>query len=63
MTIWMKVTLDKYEFPLEIADNPIALAKKCGTTRGAVISGVSKYKLGKARSSFRKVVIDEEEIE
>ena len=61
MTIWMKVTLDKYEFPVEIADSPLALAIKCGTTKGCIISGASKYKCGVQRTSYRKVVIEEED--
>ena len=61
MTIWMKVTLDKYEFPIEIADSPLALAIKCGTTKGSIISGVSKYKCEGKRTSYRKVVIEEDD--
>ena len=36
MDIWMKVSADEYEFPLQIADTQRELAKLCGVRRDTI---------------------------
>ena len=60
MTLWLKVTHDKYEFPLAIADSPKQLAEMVGTTKAAVVSGACHFRHGRAWSCYRKVEIEDE---
>lgn len=43
----MKVTKDKYQLPLAVADSASELAEICGTTRNSVVSTISHYKKGR----------------
>ncbi len=60
LVVWLKVTLDKYEQIVEMADSAEELAHKCGTTKNSVASGASQYAHGRTRSSYRRVIIDDE---
>ena len=61
MTLWLKVTHDKYEFPVAIADNPQQLADMVGTTKASIISSVSHFKHGRMEwTSYRKVVVEDD---
>lgn len=62
MTVWMKVTDDKYELPLIIADTCSELACKCGVQEGSIRRYIHHHKAGdtkKQRSIYHKVVIEE----
>lgn len=41
MTLYMKTTRDKYEFPIAVADSPKELAQLLGTSAEAVSSSLS----------------------
>ena len=63
---YMKVTNDKYELPIAIADSAEELAEKCGTTKGVVYTSVTKSKYGWVNKNgtpkyfpYRKVEIGE----
>lgn len=58
--LWLKVTLDKYELPLAVAETSDELARLVGVSGNAVRLGRSQEKRGK-RSSYKKVRIDDEE--
>lgn len=47
MNIWMKVTRDKYQLPLAVADSASELARMCDTTPNCVVSTVSHYNKGR----------------
>ena len=49
--IWMKVTADKYELPLVIADSSRELAEMCGTTANSIVSAISHHKKGRTEYS------------
>lgn len=49
--IWMKVTADKYELPLVIADSAKELAEICGTTANSIVSAISHHKKGRTEYS------------
>lgn len=44
MTIYMKVTRDKYRLPVAVADSPKELAALCGVSPNAIYSGFSHEK-------------------
>lgn len=55
-TLYMKVTKDKYELPIAVAESPRELAEMLGTTRQNVLSCISK-KL----PTWKRIYIDDEE--
>ena len=57
----MKVTKDKYELPLAVADSAPGLAKLLGITENAIYSSMSNAKKNGYRQSFVKVVLDDTE--
>ena len=58
--IWMMVTTDKYEFPIEVAESAGKLAELVGSSRGSIISSVHKLEHGVIKKSrYRRVVDDE----
>lgn len=59
MRIWMKVTKDKYELPLIVADTAEELAQKCGTSANNIRSTVSHAAKQNFRSGFVKVECEE----
>lgn len=42
MTLYMKVTNDKYELPVAVADTGRELAEMVGTTKNTIFSSISK---------------------
>ena len=60
MDVWIKVSADKYELPVAIADTPSELARLCGTTANTISSTWSHYKKGNIKkSSYVKVRLEE----
>ncbi len=56
MKLYMKVTKDKYELPLAVADSAKELAAMVGTKENTVNSCISKgYK------AWKKVIVEDEE--
>jgi hypothetical protein len=58
--VWLKVTHDKYEFPVAVADTAAKLAELCDTTEGTIYSSISHMKHGQW-SPYRKVRIEIDE--
>lgn len=56
MTLYLKVTTDKYQLPVAVADSPGELAKIIGVNRTSVNSMVTR-----GQSGLIRVRIDEEE--
>ena len=62
MIIWMKVTRDKYELPVAVADSAAELARKLGVSKGSIESSASQQKRGlNLHSIYRRVEVDDEE--
>ncbi len=59
MVIYMKVSDDKYQLPVAVADTAKELAKICNTTPNNIHSHISKIKKG----IYKKVVYIKVEIE
>ncbi len=61
MIIWMKVTHDKYELPVAIADSAAELARKLGVSKGSIESSVSRQKRGlNLHSIYRRVEVEDD---
>lgn len=63
--LWMKVTNDELELPLEVHDTAVKLAQACGVTVDSVYASISHYRHGWIKSTpYRKVLVDpDEEVE
>lgn len=62
MKIWMKLTNDKYQLPLIVADSAVELARLCNTTSNNVVSTNSHYRKGRIiNPSYICVTIEEGE--
>jgi len=62
--LWMKVTFDEYQFPIEIADSVHELARLTGAKVQNIRCCVSKLEHGKSkRSHWVRVRMEEEEDE
>lgn len=57
----MKVSADKYEFPLIMADTQSELARICGVKRDSVASAIHHARKRNMRCQYVKVVIEEDE--
>lgn len=58
--LWMKVTDDKYELPLAVAESAADLARMVGIKPASLYSILSRDRHGKLHSSYREVEIDDE---
>ena len=58
--VWMKVTNDKYELPVLVADSAPELAKMLGCRPNNIYSSLSHAKHGRQNTTYRKVLINEE---
>lgn len=64
MIVYMKVTRDKYELPIAIADTVGELARMTGASKETIFSNISHQKRGSIRKgSFKRVDIGELEEE
>ena len=62
MTLWLKVTKDKYELPLAVADTAAELGRMLGVSGNTIRTMACKYSKGKIKTSkYRKVVINEDD--
>lgn len=61
MKLYLKVTKDRYELPLAVADSPRELAKMIGVSRDTINTALSKVKAGEVRNSTYKIVEVEDE--
>lgn len=62
MTLWLKVTADKYESQVAIADTAGQLAKMVGVSQNNIYSCVSNANKHGYRSQFIKVEIEEDDL-
>lgn len=56
MKLYLKVTRDKYELPVAVADSAAELATMVGTTKNNVLSCISKK-----YPTWKKVIVEDEE--
>lgn len=59
--VYLKVSHDKYELPLAVADSVKELSRICGVPENNISSLISKYEHGVMKwTSYRKVVIPDD---
>lgn len=63
MTLYIKVTNDKYELPVAVADSPSELAIMLGLKRQTLWSIFSRVRKGEYRYKIYQIVEIEEEVE
>lgn len=61
MTIWIKVSRDKYEFIEEMGDSAGILARKLRLNKQTILRAIWKAKKTGTWCPYRKVEIEEEE--
>ena len=61
MKLYLRVTKDKYELPVAVADSPRELAQMIGVSRDTILSSLSHVKAGQIRNSIYKLVEVEDE--
>ena len=62
ITLWMKVTLDKYELPVAVADTSGQLAQMIGVTPNNIHSAISNARKDGYRCQYVKVEIEEDDL-
>ena len=60
MTVYMKITRDKYELPEAVADSIIELARMCGVSWRTIDGALYRNKRPKGRPKYIAVKIDEQ---
>lgn len=60
MTIYMRVTRDKYRLPLALAETVDELARMCGVTRNAVSCSIYNSKKFGRDGEFVKVNVEDD---
>lgn len=64
MIVYMKVTRDKYELPIAVADSVRELSRMTGATENSIWSNITHQKTGEIKhGSFKRVDIGEIELE
>ena len=61
MVCWMKVTRDKYEFPIVIADTVKQLAEICGVTTNSIYSAYCRAKHGGGFTMYKRIEMEDED--
>ncbi len=59
MTIWMKVSDDKYELPVMIADTQLELANMLGISPNTIASSMSHNRARGVYTPYRRIEIEE----
>ena len=67
MTLWMKITRDKYELPVAVADTCVQLGRILGVSTESIYSTMSsaayRQRKGKnVRCQYVKVEVDDDDI-
>lgn len=60
--LYMKITTDRYELPLAVADTGEELARICGTSKHNVYNAIRKAKICGHRCQYVRVDIGEENV-
>ena len=56
--LYLKVTKDKYELPLYVAETAREMAAHERTTENAVYSSISHYEANKCNTQYRRVYLE-----
>lgn len=61
MIVWMKVTKDKYELPVVVADTCVELAAILGVSENSIRTAICNSKRQHYNTVYRKVEITEDD--
>lgn len=61
--VWLKVTADRYELPVAVAETGAELARMCGKSENNVYNAINKAKQLGHRCQYIRVEIEEDEDE
>lgn len=61
MTLYMKVTLDKYEYPVAVAESVVELAKMVNVSTNTISSAMSHAKARGNRCQYVRVEVEDNE--
>lgn len=61
--VYMKITTDRYELPLAVAETGAELARICGTSENNVYNTIRKAKLYGHRCQYVRVEVEGENID
>ena len=60
MKLYLKVTDDKYELPVAVADSQSELARLCGVSKATITSSLSHQRHGRQNSHYKEVEVDDD---
>ena len=60
--LFIKVTKDKYELPLYVADGCSELAKYEGKSANAIYSSICHYEKGICNSQYRRICVEGDDL-
>ncbi len=59
--VWLKVTTDRYELPVAVADTGAELARICGVSDNNVYNAINKANALGHRCQYIRVEVEEDE--
>lgn len=62
MVLYLRVTKDRYELPLAVADTPKELGEICGVSPGLISSCISHAEKKGFKSEYRRVILSEDDL-
>lgn len=61
MTLYMRVTRDKYELPEAVAEDAGTLARMCGVTVNTIFSQISRFEHDGKPCRWRRVEVEDDD--
>lgn len=58
---WMRVTRDKYELPIAIADTAKQLAEICGVTTNSIYSAYCRVNRNGGFTAYKRIELEDED--
>lgn len=61
MVLYIRITPDKYELPVAVAEDAETLARMCGVTRNSIYSQISRYEHQGRPCRWRRVEVEDDD--
>lgn len=61
MTLYMRVSNDRFELPTAVAEDAETLARMCGVTRNTIYSQISHAKAEGRWCAYRKIDVEDDD--
>ena len=62
MYVYMKITTDRYELPVAVADTGEELAEICGVSRNNVYNTIRKARINGYRCQYVRVEVEDDNV-